>query len=97
MHPSELGHRRLARLAGELLVEEGLRFGLPSMACTGEPPRRRDLARTLVADVAPWLGRRVRDLGPWSIGEATRRTRELLRRATTRGPLDVARWKLELG
>lgn len=81
-HPSELGHRRLARLAGELLVQEGLEFNLPSLTCTGNPPNLRDSARTLVADVAPWIARRVRDLAPWFFREAARRTRGLLPRPT---------------
>ena len=79
-HPSELGHRRLARLVGELLVAEGLDFPLPSLDCTGAAPTRRDTARALVADIAPWLARRVRDLAPWALREATRRTRGLLPR-----------------
>lgn len=79
LHPSELGHRRLARLAGELLREEGLEFELPSLSCTGEPPSHRALARVLVADIAPWLARRVRDLAPWAARGAVRRTRGLLR------------------
>lgn len=79
-HPSELGHRRLARLVGELLVQEGLDFTLPSLTCTGAPPNRRDVARTLVADVAPWIARRVRDLAPWFVRQTTRRSRDLLRR-----------------
>jgi lysophospholipase L1-like esterase len=78
LHPSELGHRHLARLVGELLVAEGLEFGLPSLTCTGERPSRRDVVHTLVADVAPWLGRRARDLGPAVVRAAVRRTRSSL-------------------
>lgn len=78
LHPSELGHRRLARLVAELLREEGLEFGLPSLTCTEGRPSRVDVARTVVTDVVPWLGRRVRDLGPWVARETMRRTLRLL-------------------
>jgi lysophospholipase L1-like esterase len=70
LHPSELGHRRLARLVGALIREEGLDFDLPTLTCTSEPSTARDLARSLVVDVAPWLVRRVRDLGPWAARRA---------------------------
>jgi lysophospholipase L1-like esterase len=79
LHPSELGHRRLARLVAGLLLEEGLEFGLPSLTCTEARPSRLTTARTIVTDVAPWLSRRVRDFGPWVAHEAIRRTRSLLR------------------
>ncbi|MFC7594174.1 SGNH/GDSL hydrolase family protein [Terrabacter sp. GCM10028922] len=85
-HPSELGHRRLARLVGELLIQEGLTFSPPSLTCTGDPPSRRDVVRTLVADVAPWIARRVRDLAPWFVREVTRRTRGFLPGPTSGGP-----------
>lgn len=61
LHPSERGHRWLARRVGELLNAEGLAFPLPSLTCTSPPPTRREHARTLAVDVAPWLCRRVRD------------------------------------
>ncbi len=78
LHPSELGHRVLAWKVAALLNAEGLHFPLPSLVCTSAPTTRRDRARTLVADVAPWLGRRVRDLAPWAARETARRTREVL-------------------
>ncbi|MDO7868215.1 SGNH/GDSL hydrolase family protein [Nocardioides jiangxiensis] len=81
LHPSELGHRMLARRVGELLNAEGLRFPLPLAACTTAPSTRRERARTLVVDVAPWLGRRVRDLAPWAARETARRTRVALHAA----------------
>ncbi|RHW28535.1 SGNH/GDSL hydrolase family protein [Nocardioides immobilis] len=62
LHPSELGHRRLARRVGELLNGEGLLFPLPSLTCTSPRPSRREQARALVVDIAPWLYRRFRDL-----------------------------------
>jgi lysophospholipase L1-like esterase len=79
LHPSEMGHRRLARLVSELLLEEGSEFGLPLLTCTEGRPSRLCTARTIVTDVAPWLTRRVRDLGPWVAHEAIRRTRSFLR------------------
>ena len=79
LHPSELGHRRLARLVAELLLEEGLEFELPSLTCTEDRPSRLCTARTIVTDVAPWLTRRVRDLGPWVAHEAICRTRSFRR------------------
>jgi lysophospholipase L1-like esterase len=81
LHPSELGHRRLARLVGHLVADEGLEFGLPSLSCTSERPTLRDTARTMVVEVAPWIGRRVRDLAPWAAGQALSRARGALRPA----------------
>ena len=78
LHPSELGHRRLARRVAELLLEEGLEFSLPSQTCTEPRPSQVDIARTIVTDVVPWLTRRVRDLGPWVAHETIRRARRSL-------------------
>ncbi|MEU4453008.1 SGNH/GDSL hydrolase family protein [Nocardioides sp. NPDC023903] len=64
LHPSELGHRWLARQAGILLRGEGVAIRLPSLVCTSAPPTRRDAVRTLVHDIVPWIARRARDLGP---------------------------------
>jgi lysophospholipase L1-like esterase len=68
LHPSELGHRALARAYGELLAAEGLDFEPPGLAPSGgfEPSWRRDLA-WMVGQGAPWFGRRARDLGPWAL------------------------------
>jgi lysophospholipase L1-like esterase len=68
LHPSELGHRVLARCFGELLVAEGLDVQLPELAPSGglTPTWRRDLS-WLAAQGAPWFGRRARDLGPWAL------------------------------
>jgi hypothetical protein len=38
-----------------------------------------DIAKTILTDVAPWLTRRIRDLGPWAAHETIRRTRNLLK------------------
>lgn len=66
LHPSELGHRLLARAAGELLASSG--FAVPApvpIACGGG----REItafhrAAWLVLRGTPWLVRRGRDLGP---------------------------------
>ncbi|MCE3553352.1 hypothetical protein LWC33_18035 [Pseudonocardia sp. RS11V-5] len=66
LHPSELGHRLLARAAGELLASSG--FAVPApvpIACGG----RREItafhrAAWIVVRGTPWLVRRGRDLGP---------------------------------
>ena len=79
LHPSELGHRRLARIVGHALNEEGLAFDPPSLTRTGAAPSRRDLARTLVTEVLPWLARRIGDHAPRVVQEAVRQTRGLLR------------------
>ena len=79
LHPSELGHRRLARTVGHLLNAEGLDFEPPSLTCTGTPPTSRDLARLLATEVVPWLGRRISDLAPGVAQEALRQARGLLR------------------
>jgi lysophospholipase L1-like esterase len=79
LHPSELGHRHLARLVGELLVDEGLDFEPPSLTCSGASTSCRDVARTLLTEVVPWLGRRARDLGPAALREAMRQSCDVLR------------------
>lgn len=66
LHPSERGHRALARAFGERLVARGYGPDLPGAAPEGglPPSWRRDLG-WMVAKGAPWCGRRARDLGPW--------------------------------
>jgi lysophospholipase L1-like esterase len=66
LHPSELGHRLLARAAGELLAGAG--FAVPApvpITCGGG----REItafhrAAWIVVRGTPWLVRRGRDLGP---------------------------------
>jgi lysophospholipase L1-like esterase len=64
LHPSEEGHRRLAQRVAVELNAEGLAFPLPSPTPTSTPPGRREKLHVLVHEIAPWLGRRVRDLAP---------------------------------
>ena len=68
LHPSELGHRALARGYADLLAEVGLEFEPPSLEPQGGQPVgwRQDMA-WLVTEGAPWVGRRARDLGPWAV------------------------------
>ncbi|HEY0950989.1 SGNH/GDSL hydrolase family protein [Nocardioides sp.] len=68
LHPSELGHRVLARAYADLLAGHGLVFEPPGLELGGgfEPSWRRDLV-WMVAEGAPWVGRRARDLGPWAV------------------------------
>ena len=83
MHPSELGHRALARLFGELLQARGLDFELPSPEMDGnyQPNWRSDVA-WMVTEGAPWMGRRAKDLGPLALKLAL--TRRPAARPTTR-------------
>jgi len=76
MHPSELGHRALARAFAAELCGAGLDFEPPAPTCCGgiPPSWQRDVA-WLVAEGAPWLGRRARDLGPWAVRLAVREAR----------------------
>lgn len=66
LHPSELGHRMLARALTELLAEEGFILREPvSLVCSGGTrPRTIDHVAWLVIKGIPWLWRRGRDLLP---------------------------------
>jgi lysophospholipase L1-like esterase len=76
LHPSELGHRALARAYADQLAATGLDFELPSLEPAGGLPLswRHDLA-WLVTEGAPWIGRRAKDLGPWAVRMAWEETR----------------------
>jgi lysophospholipase L1-like esterase len=64
LHPSELGHRALARAFATLLQESGLSFETPHLQPNGHKPGRTDNARWLLRQGLPWIGHRARDLGP---------------------------------
>lgn len=74
LHPSELGHRLLARGFGELLVEAGYMVPRPvGMALAGG----REVSAAhhmvwLVLKGLPWLWRRGRDLVPYAVSIAWR-------------------------
>jgi lysophospholipase L1-like esterase len=89
LHPSELGHRWLARQAGILLRAEGVAIRLPSLACTSTPSSRRDAVRALFHDIFPWISRRARDLAPAVAAAAARHTRDALLTRQIRPALDV--------
>ncbi|WP_218613982.1 hypothetical protein [Pseudonocardia sp. KRD291] len=66
LHPSEAGHRLLARGLGDLLAEAG--FAVPDPVPTDCAGGRRvtalDRGAWLIGVGAPWLARRGRDRGP---------------------------------
>jgi lysophospholipase L1-like esterase len=68
LHPSELGHRMLARGVSELLAEAGVAIVEPvSLLCSGGiQPRTVDHVGWLVVKGIPWLWRRGRDLLPYA-------------------------------
>jgi len=68
MHPSEHGHRGLAGAFARELAAVGLDVVAPALECSGgiPPSWRRDVA-WMIAEGAPWVGRRARDLGPWVV------------------------------
>ncbi|WP_082573849.1 MULTISPECIES: SGNH/GDSL hydrolase family protein [unclassified Nocardioides] len=83
MHPSERGHRQIAARVATLLNEEGLDFDPPVTACvTPRSTRARD-THDLVTSAAPWVARRLVDLGPAAVRTALKRAR--LRAAVVRG------------
>lgn len=68
LHPAELGHRLLARRFSDLLVAAGLDHEPPSTTPEGGALTSwRSDVRWMVAEGAPWMGRRARDLGPWAV------------------------------
>ncbi|GAA4117182.1 SGNH/GDSL hydrolase family protein [Nocardioides fonticola] len=71
LHPSEIGHRMLARAVAQGLREHGVAVAPPSLEPSGgiEPTWRRNAAWVLT-EGAPWMGRRARDLGPWAVRAA---------------------------
>ena len=68
LHPSERGHRALARTFADLLPGVGFRLTVPDLEPEGGalPSRRADLTWMVGAGL-PWVGRRARDLVPWAL------------------------------
>lgn len=64
LHPSELGHRTLAREFAALLHDAGLPFDPPALDLDGGFTAHLHQLRWLAAEGAPWLTRRLRDLAP---------------------------------
>ena len=54
----------LADEAAAQLHAHGLTFDPPGLRLDGRRPTRADGLRTLVTEVAPWVGRRVREYAP---------------------------------
>jgi lysophospholipase L1-like esterase len=77
LHPSELGHRALARAYAAELAGAGLTCEPPPSAASGGLPGgwRSDVS-WMVREGAPWMGRRARDLGPWALRMAWEETRQ---------------------
>lgn len=75
MHPSELGHRWLARQFAERLNVDGLDFEPPAAVCSSHHPSRRENVHWLITQGGPWLGRRALDFGPWAARETVLRAR----------------------
>lgn len=70
-HPSEIGHRALARAFAEQLNRHGHDVDLPSLEPAGGcPPSWQRDAAWMVGEGIPWVGRRARDLGPWAARRA---------------------------
>lgn len=85
LHPSELGHRSLARCFGERLNEMGFAHELPTGDRDGGyvPNWRTDL-HWMVTEGMPWFGRRAKDLGPWAARLAVTEARGLAARPVVR-------------
>lgn len=68
LHPSELGHRSLARQFGTMLADQGMVLTPTTLVPDGGVASSRwsDL-RWMVTEGAPWFARRARDLGPWAV------------------------------
>lgn len=83
LHPSELGHRTLARAYADQLAESGLVFEVPALETRdGQTLGWRQDVAWMMREGAPWVGRRARDLGPWAMRMAWEETRQ--RAALTR-------------
>ncbi|WP_431041023.1 SGNH/GDSL hydrolase family protein [Streptomyces sp. P1-3] len=103
LHPSELGHRLLAREFHTALAARGLATGDPPAACSqGPPPSRAAAARWMATRGTRWIADRCTDLLPALLGLAVRESRHLLlgtdrrldlraRRATRAALADLAR------
>ena len=78
LHPSERGHRSLARAFAVQLNERGIVFEPPSLALDSPTPTRLADLRWMITEGAPWVGRRARDLGPWAARMAVSEARTRL-------------------
>jgi GDSL-like lipase/acylhydrolase family protein len=85
LHPSERGHRRLARTFAELLPAAGFGGSFPALEPAGGvvPSRSADLVWMLTKGL-PWVGRRMHDLGPWAARMALAEVVAIVRRHARR-------------
>jgi lysophospholipase L1-like esterase len=73
LHPSELGHRLLARALAGRIAEAGLRVAEVSLDCVGGRATGRFAHwKWLVCKGVPWLCRRGRDLVPYALNALLR-------------------------
>jgi lysophospholipase L1-like esterase len=73
LHPSERGHRLLARLFAEALLLRGVAvYTLPGLETDNPPLTRRAQVTWLMTDATRWLARRSRDLLPTMVGLVAR-------------------------
>lgn len=79
LHPSELGHRRLADAFTRRLRARGLGVDPVPDGRDGLPDSRLADAHWLLTRAAPWVGRRLRDLGPAAVRQSASR----IQRSTT--------------
>jgi lysophospholipase L1-like esterase len=87
LHPSELGHRALADEFAAQLAEVGLTFDPPGLTLDGPPPSRAAELDTIVNEVLPWVGRRLRGLAPVVLRSIRNSPARRRRSATGRGAL----------
>lgn len=67
LHPSELGHRRLADAFATALRARGLPVAPVAHTRDGLPDSALADAHWLLTRATPWIGRRARDLVPWAV------------------------------
>lgn len=78
LHPSELGHRSLARCFGQGLNGLGYVHSLPTGDREGGyVPNWRTDVHWMLTEGVPWFGRRAKDLGPWAARLAVTEVRGL--------------------
>ena len=81
MHPSERGHRSLARAFALQLNDRGVMFEPPTTELDSPRPTRQADLWWMVTEGAPWFGRRARHLGPWAARMAVLEARSRLQPA----------------
>ncbi|WP_020574007.1 SGNH/GDSL hydrolase family protein [Actinopolymorpha alba] len=82
LHPSERGHRELARACAQTLEQAGLSIANPPGldSCGGTTPSRWADLVWMATKATPWIGRRAWDLGPQAARSAVAATVSGVRR-----------------